>query len=329
MTVDETTGPKSAPRRFSLGDTLFNVVRGGLVGLAELVPGVSGGTIALIVGIYQRAVDSGNHLVSAVKRLVAGPDRKAGFASQMRSVEWALIIPLLIGMGAAVLSLAGVMATFVTDHAVLARGLFLGMVGASIAVPLMLVDWSAVRGNRWIRYVALLLVGVVAAFFLTSNGSGTVVENPPLPLVFGAAAVAVCALALPGVSGSFFLLVIGLYAPTMQAVHERDLTYIAVFGLGAITGLAVFIKGLHWLLHHKHTATMFTMAGLMLGSLRALWPWQDPDGSPLAPSGDVGVVLALLLAGVAIVAVLVLVDRVLSKREATFDDSEREASEID
>ena len=159
----------------------------------------------------------------------------------------------------------------------------------------------------------------MAAFVLTSSGAGSVIEHPPLWMVFCAAAVAICALALPGVSGSFFLLVIGLYAPTLAAIHARDLGYIAVFGLGAITGLALFIRALHWLLERHHTVTMVAMSGLLLGSLRALWPWQADDGAILAPRSDVLPVLGLALGGAVIVAVLVLTDRLLSKKNAPND----------
>lgn len=315
------------PRHVSVADVVFNVIRGGLIGLAELIPGVSGGTIALIVGIYERVLDSGNHLISGLRRLVTGPDRGRGLREHLGRVDWWLIGPMLVGMATAVLSLAGVMAAFVTDHATLSRGLFLGMVGASVAVPLLLVDWTTVRGRRVPLHVVVFVLGAVAAFVMTSGGGGTVVQDPPLLLVFGAAAIAVCALALPGVSGSFFLLIIGLYAPTMQAIDERNLTYIGVFALGAITGLTLFIKGLHWLLRHFHSLTLTTMAGLMLGALRALWPWQDESGALLAPGEQVGLVVLMALAGALVVAALVITDRLLTRRDAEFDASEQVISE--
>lgn len=306
--------------RPTVGGIIYNAVRGGLIGLAELVPGVSGGTIALITGVYERVLDSGNHLISAVKALVVGPDRRKGFVAQCKRVDWWLLIPMLIGMAAMVLSLAGVMAAFVTNTPTLSRGLFMGMVAASVVVPLLMIDRRAVRRERLWVY-ALVFVGIaVAAFLLTSSGAGAEVQQPPLWMVFCAAAVAVCALALPGVSGSFFLLVLGLYAPTLHAIHTRDLGYIAVFGIGALTGLALFIRALHWLLEHHHTATMVAMSGLLLGSLRALWPWQGSDGALLAPGTDAAVVGVLALLGVGIVAALVAVDRLLSRQTSSTDE---------
>ncbi|NLE98113.1 MAG: DUF368 domain-containing protein [Propionibacterium sp.] len=328
MTASNDTDLTHRPRHVSAGDVVFDLFRGGLIGVAELIPGVSGGTIALIVGVYERMLDSGNHLISAVKRGITGPDRRAGFGAEIRKVDWWLLVPMLIGMGLAVVTLAGTMATFVTDHAELSRGLFLGMVGASVAVPLLLVDWSTVRGRPALYYGLLFVVGAVLSFLATSQGAGVIIEDPPMPLVFVAAAFAICALALPGVSGSFFLLLIGLYAPTMQALDEANLTYIAVFAAGAITGLAAFIKVLHWLLRRFHRIMMFGMAGLMLGSLRALWPWQGPAGEALAPSGNVGGVVALMVGGAVLVAALVAIDRFLTRRNAVFDASERLNPEV-
>lgn len=308
--------------RPTVGGIIYNAVRGGLIGLAELIPGVSGGTVALITGVYERVLDSGNRLISAVKTLVVGPDRRQGFIAECKRVDWWLLIPMLIGMAAMVLSLAGVMAAFVTNTPTLSRGLFMGMVAASVAVPLLMIDRRSVRRERLWVYALVFVAVAVAAFLLTSSGAGAVIQQPPLWMVFCAAAVAICALALPGVSGSFFLLVVGLYAPTLNAIHTRDLGYIAVFGFGALTGLALFIRALHWLLEHHHTVTMVAMSGLLLGSLRALWPWQGSDGGLLSPGNDAVVVGGLALVGVGIVVALVAVDRVLSRQVPANEEGE-------
>jgi putative membrane protein len=112
---------------------------------------------------------------------------------------------------------------------------------------------------------------------------------------------------LPGVSGAFLLLVFGIYETTLGAVSDRDLAYIAVFMAGAALGLGLFARVLEWLLEHRHDVTMAALVGLMIGSVRALWPWQDDDRGLLAPpaDGSVAVVLALALAGFAVVTVLV------------------------
>ncbi len=316
MTRDTTDpavpGTGQRPRTTPLS-VIANVVRGVLMGLAELVPGVSGGTIALITGVYERIIDSANHVVTAARRLVTGPERVRSFRTEFARAEWALIVPLLLGMGAAVLGMAGVMEHFVNTQPELSRGLFLGMVAASVSVPLLLVDRRRIRdeGSR-LRVAAVFIALAVGAFILTSQGGAVAAENPSKLLVFSAAAVAICALVLPGVSGSFLLFVLGLYEPTLGAVADRDLGYIAVFAAGAVVGLALFVKGLHWLLHHHHTLTMVAMAGLMLGSLRALWPWQNDAGGVLAPDGNWPWVLLLMAVGALGVLALVAVDRKLT-----------------
>ena len=150
------------------------------------------------------------------------------------------------------------------------------------------------------------------------------VTDPPLIAVFFAAAAAICALVIPGVSGSFLLLSLGLYESTIAAVNDRDLAYLATFALGAIFGLAAFVSFLRWLLDHHARITMAIIVGLMLGSLRALWPWQDEDRNLLAPTSDVLSVVLLALAGVAIVAVLLWVESRLhlTEAEAELEDAE-------
>lgn len=314
--VPESPAPSTAEKSTLLA-LIAHAVRGVLMGLAELVPGVSGGTIALITGVYERIIDSANHVVTAFRMLITGPDRVRSFKTEFARAEWSLIIPLLLGMGGALLVMAGPMKHFVEAQPELSRGLFLGMVAASVSIPLMLVDRTQVQsGSARLRVGAVFVVLAVAAFILTSQGGGVAVTNPSKLAVFGAAAVAICALVLPGVSGSFVLLVMGLYAPTLGAVADRDLGYIAVFAAGAILGLALFVKGLHWLLHNHHTLTMVAMAGLMLGSLRALWPWQTSTGAVLAPDGNWPLVVLLAVVGAAGVLALVMVDRKVSARDA-------------
>ncbi len=313
----EPTAPQAGRPPAKPLSVVAHVLRGVLMGLAELVPGVSGGTIALITGVYERIIDSANHVVTAARKLVTGSERLRSFRSEFARAEWILIIPLLVGMGTALLSLAGVMKHFVETQPELSNGLFLGMVGTSVSVPLLLVDRSDLRSDASrLRVAVIFVVLAAAAFILTSQGTAVAAENPSMLSVFAAAAVAICALVLPGVSGSFLLKVVGLYEPTLGAVDTLDLGYIAVFAAGAIVGLALFVRGLHWLLHHHHTLTMVAMAGLMLGSLRALWPWQDDAGAVMTPDGNWPWVLLLMALGAVGVLTLVAVDRKMSGRDA-------------
>ena len=289
----------------------LNLLRGFLIGMAELVPGVSGGTVALVTGVYEHLIDSASHVLAALRRLLTGPDRGVGFREELRRTDWGLVLPVFLGMGTAVLTMAGVMEGFVSDAPEHARALFLGLVAASILVPLRMLP--ARNGSR--LWVDLVVFGVAAAvaFVLIGLAGGGDVEDPPLLLVAAVAAVAICALVVPGVSGSFFLLAVGMYSVTLTAVDERDLVYIAVFGLGAAVGLASFVQVLRWALRLHRRVTLLAMAGLMLGSLRALWPWQaggddHTAGHAVAPYEPLLGPLGLVVLGVAVVLVLILVE---------------------
>ena len=312
----EATAPVRRPAR-SRALLPLDLARGFLIGMAELVPGVSGGTVALVTGLYEQLIGSASHVVSAGRRLVTGPDRLRSAAAEVRRTDWWLVVPVLVGMATAVVTMAGVMSAFVSDHPENARGLFLGMVAVSIVVPLRMLPPAhrpaVVDG-------LLLVVPAVVAWLLVGLAGGGTTADPPSVVVFLAAAVAICALVVPGVSGSFFLLAVGLYATTLDAVHERDLGYVAVFALGAIAGLASFVQVLHWLLEHHRRGTLLAMAGLMAGSLRALWPWQvgseeehSGPGALLAPYDPVLGPVLLAVVGAAVVAVLVAVE---ARREA-------------
>lgn len=286
--------PKPTPRTPLA--VIFNLVRGALIGMAELVPGISGGTVALVVGIYERALNTGNQLIRR----------------EFAKVDWWFLIAVGVGMVAAVFSMSTVLVNFVEGYPELSRGLFLGMVAVSILVPVGMMDPRDLR-RRLPVAVPLFLVGAVLSFVVTGFTSAPQ-EDPSLVIIFFAAAVAVCALAMPGLSGSFLLLAFGLYTPVMGALSDREWDVIIVFILGALLGLVLFIRALTWILEHHRTLTLSLMSGLMLGSLRALWPWQTEDADLLAPSGQVWPVIGMIVLGAVIVAVFVIADRVAASR---------------
>lgn len=307
----------SAPRRRTT--IPGNLLRGALIGTVETVPGVSGGTVALVVGVYHELIDSASALVSAVRAL-GRADRRTAVPARLAEVRWRVVLPVIIGMAAAVLTIAEPMADAVEQHPVAMRGLFLGMVLASLAVPLLMVRRSLALADlggapRAPSTAVLVLAGAIAAvatFALVSLEPTNVA--PSTPVIVLAASVAVSALVLPGLSGSFLLLALGLYEPTLRAVAERDLAYLAPFALGALLGLALVVKALQRLLARHEAVTLAALTGLMVGGARALWPWQA-DGELLAPGEDAGTALALGAAGFALVAVLIVVDEVLRRRE--------------
>ena len=308
--TDAATPADSRPRTRSRRVAPVDVLRGFLIGMAELVPGVSGGTIALVTGVYEQLIDSAAHVVGAGRALVTGPDRVRAATAELRRTDWWLVVPVVVGMALAVLTMAGVMTSFVGGHPELARGLFLGLVAASIAVPLRMLPPAT---RPLVLDAVIVLVAAVVAWSLIGLAAtgGSLPASPPV--VFLVAAVAVCALVVPGVSGSFFLLAVGLYTTTLTAVDERDLGYVAVFALGAVAGLASFVRLLQWLLDHRRRTTLLVMAGLMVGSLRALWPWQsggdaetDGPGALVAPYAPVLGPVLLALLGAAVVTALVV-----------------------
>ncbi len=332
--------PTPSLRSATAPQVILNLVRGALIGAAELVPGISGGTVALITGVYERLIASVSHLMSAMTRLVRGPDRAAGVRAELRRTDWWLVGPVLVGMAAMVLTLAGVVEGLVSANPVASRGLFFGLVAASLIVPLRMAWASAPdsadprdRGPVRLTDVVLFVLSAVGAFLLIGLAEGETLAEPPMWLVFAAAAIAVCALVIPGVSGSFFLLAIGLYSTTLQALSSRDLGYIAVFAAGALVGLVTIVRGMSWLLRRHRRATLVAMTGLLVGSLRALWPWQtspsgDADGVGvlLPPGGDMLTPVLLALAGAAIVGAMILVEDRLSRRSGIPAGVEQDAA---
>nr|WP_294178304.1 DUF368 domain-containing protein [uncultured Schumannella sp.] len=296
----------------------IDVIRGALIGTAEVVPGVSGGTIALIVGVYDRLIGSAAAVVrGTVSAIVDVPSGRgtARARGHFSAVSWRVILPVLAGMAVAVLVASALLAPAIDSHPVETRAVFVGLILASLVVPIRMV-------GRWrSREVLLAVLAAVLAFVLTGLPAAGDAE-PQLWFVAVAAAIAICALVLPGVSGSFLLLAMGLYAPTLEAVNDRDLVYLGVFALGAVLGLASFAPLLQWLLERRRQVTLAIMTGLMLGSLRALWPWQTETGGVLAPEGaQLPMVIALVVAGAALVVGLLFVEsRLVRRRIATGRD---------
>ncbi len=280
------------------------VLRGFLMGAADVVPGVSGGTIALVLGIYERLVKSIRSGSSALGHIAKGD--WSGAKRWLGAVEWGFLIPLVIGMLLAVVSLAGVIENLLHDQPEEMAGLFVGLIAGSVVIAWRLVkDWSAVN-------LSILVVVSMAVFVVLGLREGTSDEtvgqlaDPALWVFFGAGAIAICAMILPGVSGSFLLVVLGMYGPVLEAVNDRQISALIVLIVGMTIGLALFSQLLSWSLDHHHDAVMAALIGLMAGSVRVLWPWPDGlDSTALAaPESNLPVVLGL--AAVALVAVVVL-----------------------
>jgi putative membrane protein len=282
------------------------------MGAADVVPGVSGGTVALLLGIYDRLIGEIRTGAGALGRFARGEWRHGW--ERLRSVDWVFLISLLGGIGLAVVVLVGWLRTQIEEHPVQVSAVFFGLVAASVVVARREVSsWDPFR-------LAVLVATAIVAFFLLGLRSGGI-DSPSLPVVVAAGSLAICAMILPGISGSFILLMLGLYDHVTEAVDERDLGTIAGFGLGAVLGLAAFSTLLHWLLRHHRDTVVAALIGLMLGSLRVLWPWPSGEeglenvslGNPV--SSEVGG--ALIGAVIAAIGVVVLTE--IARRVAESD----------
>lgn len=243
--------------------------KGAAMGVADTVPGVSGGTVAFITGIYEELIQSLAQL---------GPERLADFRRHgLRGLWYAIngnfLLAVFAGLLIALFSVAELMNWLITHQRVLLWAFFFGLIVAS--VPLVIL-----RLKQWrLQYLAWLGGGVVVGLGVTLLGSGQTPDA--LWMAFVAGSIAVGAMVLPGISGSFLLLIMGQYEVMVRAVVERDVLMIAAFGAGAVIGILGIARILSRLFRRHHDATIALLTGFMVGSLNALWPWQavDADGT--------------------------------------------------
>ncbi|MCC5865341.1 MAG: DUF368 domain-containing protein [Wenzhouxiangella sp.] len=237
-------------------------LKGAAMGVADLVPGVSGGTIALVTGIYEE-------LIASLARI--GPERWAdlrsgGLPGLWRSINGNFLLALFSGLLLAVLTMAELMKWLLEHQRVVLWGFFSGLILASAPLVLMrLKHW------RW-RWLPWLLAGVGIGLGITLLGGGATPDSAWM--IFLAGLIAVSAMVLPGISGSFLLLLMAKYETMVTAVVERDLVVISVFAIGAVIGALSISRLLAALFRRHHDRTIALLTGFMLGSLNALWPWQ-------------------------------------------------------
>lgn len=291
-------------------------LRGFLMGSADVVPGVSGGTIAFIVGIYEELIES-------IRAAGRPPFWKAllrlRIGEALQAVNAGFLIALLSGILLAVFSLAKGLEWLLVNQPVYLWSFFFGLVLASVwTVSSHVPRWS-------LSLIAALIAGTVGAYLLV----GLVpLQTPESPwYLFLSGVLAICAMILPGISGSFILVLLGKYHFILGAVNQRDFVTIALVGAGAVIGLVSFAQVLGWLFKRYHDLAVALLTGLMLGSLRKIWPWKevlatitDRHGA-LIPTVEANilpatfgseVLIALGLAIVGFVAVVIL-DRLANK----------------
>ena len=246
----------------TLKDYLLITLKGIGMGAADVVPGVSGGTIAFITGIYQELIDSIKSVNFKTLKLLLSGQIKAFW----EAVNGTFLVSLLLGIGISVLSLAKGLKYLLEHHPILVWSFFFGLIVASaIYVAKDIKEWK-------IGTFISLICGAVIAYFITVVTPAE--ANTTYPFIFLSGAIAICAMILPGISGSFILVLLGMYKFILGSLSELNLPVIAVFLVGAIIGIVSFSNILSWLLKKYYNLTIALLSGFMIGSLNKVWPWK-------------------------------------------------------
>ena len=279
---------------------IVNAVKGFFMGAANVVPGVSGGTIALISGIYSRIIEALNAILSVDtwKELLRG-----NIKAFWKKIDGWFLLSLGIGMVLSVFTLAKLLEYCLQNSPVATWAFFFGLILASAFFMI-----KAVKGWKW-SYVLLLLAGVALGLAVCTLTPSQTPDN--LLFIFLCGAVAICTMILPGISGSFILVVMGKYDYMMSAVSNLDWGVLAVFALGCLAGILAFAKLLHWLLARWETQTMLVLTGFVLGSLVKVWPWANvPHGQDL----HLGAAILWCLIGIALIVAIELAGKKKSNK---------------
>lgn len=250
-------------------------LRGAAMGTADLVPGVSGGTVALITGIYPRLLAAVTAADAAAVRLLL----KGQWLGLWRHVDGAFLLPLMLGIGSAIFALASTLKLLLETQPLLVWSFFCGLVLLS---SLALIRTEMTKLTPMVGL--MFLMGVVIMLTL---GLGTGISFPQhLGGFFVAGLLGICAMILPGISGSFILLLLGMYGPIITAVADRELLPLLVFAVGCAVGLLTFSRFLTFVLARARVATLALLVGFLLGSLVILWPWQQVLQTTIDPEGQ-------------------------------------------
>jgi putative membrane protein len=290
------------------------------MGAADVVPGVSGGTIAFISGIYEELLES----ISNINFKLLKTLKSAGIKAAWKQVNGSFLLALFIGIFISIISLAKTIKWLLENESVLLWSFFFGLVLASIIYIGKQVEiWNA-------KIIILFILGISFGYAVTVIPPTNVGDINYLFLVF-AGAIASCAMILPGISGSYILLLIGVYPIVMTAITTKDYKIIGAIAVGVIVGLLSFSKLLKWLFQNYKNEMLIVLTGIMLGSLNKVWPWKeaistyiDRHGvtkplveqsiSPFSFNGDPKLMLAIILAIVGF-GLILLMEKLAVKKE--------------
>ena len=239
------------------------ILKGCAMGAADVVPGVSGGTIAFIAGIYEELVDSIKSINLHALKLLFTLKLKAFW----QQINGSFLFSILLGIGISIFSLAKLMTWLLEHYPIQIWSFFFGLIIAStVLVAKEIQRWHA-------GTVIALIIGAAVAYVITILSPS---ETPNAWwFIILSGAIAICAMILPGISGAFILLLMGKYAYILGAVSALQFGILLLFAFGAVTGIVSFSHLLSWLLKKHHTATVATLTGFMVGSLNKVWPWKE------------------------------------------------------
>lgn len=245
---------------FNIKELFLIFIRGILMGSSDIVPGVSGGTIALITGIYERLVKGISNInFTFIKPLIKG-DFKSFKERLLYEIDFELFIPLILGIAIAFLSLAKLITYLINYHTAYTFAFFLGLILASAYILYTKLE------ELNIKIIIVTIIGIILTYIFV--GLNPIAANHSLPIIFLSGLIGVCAMILPGISGSFLLLLLGQYQYLLNALNTHSLSDIVVFIIGALIGILGFSKVLNYLLENYESITMAFLIGIMIGSLR-------------------------------------------------------------
>ena len=276
---------------FDFKEIFLIFLRGLFMGSADIIPGVSGGTIALITGIYERLI----YAISSIKFSFLKPLLTGNFADfktkLIEEIDFELFIPLFLGIGIAFITLAKVISYLLDTQTAYTFSFFLGLILASAYILYTKLD------DLNIKIIVITAIGIILSYVFV--GLNPIATNHSLIVIFISGLIAICAMILPGISGSFLLLLLGQYQYMLNALNSRNLIEIIVFGIGAVIGILGFSKLLNYLLEKYESATMAFLIGIMLGTLRL-------PVMKITSSANGSWIICVLLAIIAFVFIMVI-----------------------
>lgn len=248
-------------RRFK--DYFIISLKGLAMGAADAVPGVSGGTIAFISGIYEELIST----ISNVNLSLLTTLRKQGFQAFWKQLNGNFILALGIGIIVSFITFMRLAKYLIEQHPILIWSFFFGLIVVSVyMVGRQIKKWR-------ISTVFSAIIGAGLAYFISTLPTSASNDNPYF--LFIAGALAICAMVLPGISGAFILLILGAYKSLSNALHDFDVKKVIIFALGALVGLLSFSRVLKWLFKHYHDITLALLTGFIFGALSKIWPWKQ------------------------------------------------------